>query len=92
MRDRRGRNQENLGALGGCRLGWDAVDEGPRSFDVTINLVCKGGMKAVVGGFFRIIAPGVSVGDVGNLEGYCICCGATVLVFTQCNITLTRNS
>lgn len=60
-------------------------------FDVTINLVCKGGMKAV-GGFFRIIAPGVSVGDVGNLEGNCICCGATVLVFTQCNITLTRNS
>lgn len=101
MRDRRGRNQEDLGALGAggvsCRPGWDAVDEGLGSwvggpsvlckgrFDVTINLVCKGGMKAV-GGFFRIIAPDVSVGDVGNLEGNCICCGATVLVFTQCNI------
>lgn len=44
---------------GGCRLGWDAVDEGFRSwvggpsvlrkgrFHVTINLVCKGGLKTV---------------------------------------------
>lgn len=29
-------------------------------FDVIINSVCKGGIKAV-GGFFRIVAPGVSV-------------------------------
>ncbi len=69
--------------------GWRSGDEGLRSwvggpsvlrkgrFDVTINRVCKGGMKAV-GGFFRIIAPGVSVRDVGNLEG-CICCGASVI-------------
>ncbi len=77
----------------------DAGDEGLRSwvggpsvlrkgrFDVTINRVCKGGMKAV-GGFFRIITPGVSVRDVGNLEGYCICCGATVLDMNALDVQL----